>query len=269
MAAIDIPALAGRIAAIAKTYDDAAPEVAVDAKFNAFIISLRAVTIELIRHQRSYWKGLRIVDADEFAKCVTTKKELGAGAFGAVYEMPVKACFRVPASVKRVAVKIEHIKPGYDPYQEPEQVKTGVAVAKKAHALGIAPALYDAFIVFDTDDIKIVKVYEIIKGVSWDKKEWKPAAKAKANAELQQVVTKMNRAGIIHHDLHPGNVMVTPKGLQIIDFDRANFVKDEEQGHLYSFNSSFLPLWMPHGIASDKGIKYIYHKLVAEGTIRH
>jgi predicted Ser/Thr protein kinase len=225
--------------------------------------------MELIRHQRSYWKGLRVVEADVFAKCVTTKKELGAGEFGAVFEMPVKACFKVPASVKRVAVKIERIKPGYDPYQEPEQIKTGIAVAKKAHALGIAPALYDAFIVFDTDDIKIVKVYEIIKGVSWADKAWKPAAKANANAELQRAVTKMNRAGIIHHDLHPGNVMVTSKGLQIIDFDRANFVETEERGWLSSFNSSFPPVWMPRGIASDKGIKYIYHKLVAEGTIRH
>ena len=269
MAAIDMPALASRIAAIAKTYDDTAPAVEVDTLFEGFEFPLRVVTMKLIRHQRSYWKGLRVVEADEFAKCVTTKKELGAGAFGAVYEMPVKACFRVPASVKRVAVKIERIKPGYAQYQEPAQVKTGVAVAKKAHALGIAPALYDAFIVFDTDDIKIVKVYEIIKGVSWDKKEWKPAAKAKANAELQQAVTKMNRAGIIHHDLHPGNVMVTPKGVQIIDFDRANFVKDEEQGQLSSFNSSFPSMWMPHGIASEKGIKYIYHKLMAEGTIRH
>ena len=185
------------------------------------------------------------------------------------YVVTIDVCQGPENFITTSTVKFSCNKPGYDTFQEPAQVKTGVAVAKKAHALGIAPALYDAFIVFDTDDIKIVKVYEIIKGVPWADKAWKPAAKTKANAELQQTVTKMNRAGIIHHDLHPGNVMVTPKGLQIIDFDRANFAKDEEQGYLPSFNSSFPSMWMPRGIASEKGIKYIYHKLVTEGTIRH
>jgi predicted Ser/Thr protein kinase len=268
MAAIDIPALAVRIAAIAETYDDTAPEVEVDNRYEGFVDTLRGVTMDMIRHQRNYWKGLRVVEADEFAKCVTKKKQLGAGAYGAVFDMPVKACFRVPASVKRVAVKIEVVRSGYSRNQEPARVKGAIAVAKKAHSLGIAPAIYDAFIVFDTDGIKIVKVYEVLKGVEWSSKVWKPTEKEKANAELQQAVAKMNRAGIIHHDLHPGNVMVTTKGVRIIDFDFANFVKDEEQGQLHSFNSSFPSPWMPHGIASDKGIKYIYHKLVEEGTIR-
>jgi predicted Ser/Thr protein kinase len=266
MAAINVPALSARIAAIAETYDETAPEVKVDQYFSHYQNMLEKLTMTILRHQESYWKGIRQMDAATFATCVSTKKKLGAGSFGSVFEMPVKACLKVPAGVKRVAVKVETLQTDYDRYQTPQQVKRAIAVSKKAHAIGVAPALYDVFIVFDTDGVKVVKVYEVVKGVSWDNKEWKGTQKQKAIAELKEMVHRMNKAGIIHHDLHPGNVMVTTKGVVIIDFDRANFVETEEENLSY-FNSSISRPWVPPGVASDKGLKYIYHKLGEEGTI--
>jgi tRNA A-37 threonylcarbamoyl transferase component Bud32 len=78
----------------------------------------------------------------------------------------------------------------------------------------------------------------------------------------------MNNAGILHHDLHDGNVMVTSDGtVYIIDFDRARFVKNEESSRLGLFNASLDNNWEPKGIASKSAADFFYNYLLNEGSI--
>lgn len=85
--------------------------------------------------------------------------------------------------------------------------------------------------------------------------------------QLDKLIHKMNKAGIIHHDLHAGNVMVSKAGrVYIVDFDLAKLVENEESDRLNGFTGT--NSWGPKGIASEKGIQYIYTKLMETGAIK-
>jgi tRNA A-37 threonylcarbamoyl transferase component Bud32 len=112
-----------------------------------------------------------------------------------------------------------------------------------------------------------VKLFEIIRGKSWNSTEWKtPAAKLKALAQLDKHIHTMNKAGIIHQDLHGDNVMVTPSGrVYIIDYELASYSKDAEAGRLEAFNDS---VWETRTFERDKYIKYVFQTLLDEGSLR-
>jgi serine/threonine protein kinase len=171
--------------------------------------------------------------------------------------------------VKQVAVKIETVRPYWQLNQTPAKVREVFAIAKKAAALHIGPDMYDVFIVMGDDGVvKIVKVSEVVDGTSWENTVWKsPAAKAIAIKKLADCVQKMNKGGILHHDIHSGNIMVTKKGeIIMIDYDLASFAKDEEQAALGRFNSSY-STYSPRGILSQEGIQFLFQELVKDGTI--
>jgi predicted Ser/Thr protein kinase len=150
-------------------------------------------------------------------------------------------------------------------------VKEVEKIAKKAAKLKIGPELYDLFVTENEEQqVVIVKIFELINGKTWSATEWKSlAAKQKSVKHLEEIIHTMNKAGIIHHDLHSDNVMIHKSGkLYIIDYDRASIVDTEEKGRLSAFNNTIPNEWAMTGAMSDNGLFYIYTKLVEEGTIR-
>jgi predicted Ser/Thr protein kinase len=275
--AIDIPRLTERIQIISKTFvpkgsEDDEPE---DAMFNVFRGLLSGLILNTMVSDPTYWTkaGVRVEDAAVFEACgkrlMENSKVLGEGYYGKVYNAPANAsCFKkVPKDLKRVGVKVEKLKSEYDKNQTPERLVEVVKIAQKAAELEIGPALYDAFVVIDAGGTKIVKVFEIIDGKSWQDIRWiSPKAKAAAIAQLDKHIHTMNKAGIIHHDLHSGNVMVGKNGrVYIIDYDLARRASMNEAGEIGTFSGQ--RAWEPRGIASSEGVRYIYNKLVEEGSI--
>ena len=283
---IDIPTLYKRIEELSKTYVkpdtpsapsfDAPPEDET-VKNIKNLIRYIARTVQL--QDPAIWKkyDIEFMGRNAFEQCYTriskkkSTKPLGSGYFGSVYDVVSDPCIKhVPKHVKHVAIKIEPIKSLYDNSQEPERIGEIFQIYKKAFKLGICPELYNIFVTKDANgSIQIIKVFEIVKGTTWNGTNWSNGLdKQKAIEQLQSKIQKMNKAGILHHDLHDGNVMVTPEGdVYIIDFDRAKFVKNEEKNRMEIFNDSIDYSWEPKGIASRDGVDFLYNELLKEGSI--
>jgi predicted Ser/Thr protein kinase len=276
MAAINIPVLIKRVKELIPAYvPPDSFELPADDSHKSIREALSAIVFNSIISMKSYWTdaGLRIEDAKEFQHCIDSAKQtqLGSGAFGTVIKMPTRPCLsrRIPKGVKQVAIKIERLRSFWEYNQTPAKVREVFAIAKKAAALHIGPEMYDVFIVIGDDGIiKIVKVLEVVEGKAWENVVWKsPTAKAAAVKKLAECVRKMNKAGILHHDLHSANIMVTKKGeIMIIDYDLATFAKDEEQAAIGRINDSY-STYTPRGILSQEGINFLFQELVKDGTI--
>ena len=283
-AAFDIPKLRERVKAIAATYKESDKEAAEsDSALEESNIyqSIRGILRNLVLNVQAtdpnYWKrvGLRMVDPAMFAICLDEGKKnskvLGQGFYGRVLNVPAAKCFdQIPAGVKHFGLKMELMKWDFDRNQLPEQIKMGTEIAKKAGKLGIGPDFYDVFITTDSEgSVVIIKAFEIIDGESWMKKEWTDKERAAALVKLDKSISIMNKAGIIHHDLHPGNVMVAKTGeVYIIDYDLAKFAATEEHSRLSGFDETGPNPWEPTGVASNKGVLYVYKTLLKEGTIK-
>lgn len=274
---VDIPALSDRIREIVKTYKKSnEPKKRGDQDLVRGLV--RDLIVRAITDEKSYWEavGLRMLSYNEFAKChekvSKNAKVLGEGAFGKFISVSADPCIKgLPKGLERVGIKMEYIKEYYSPSQSAGGVSNAAKIARKAATLEIGPQLYDIFIAKDAKGrVMIVKVSEIIDGKTWADTEWEsPEKKHAAAKQLQESVNKMNEAGIIHHDLHSGNVMVSNSGkVYIIDYDLAKFVQDEEQGQLYNFNNTFESNYNPPGPTSDDGVQYVYDKLIEEGSIK-
>jgi serine/threonine protein kinase len=276
MSAIDVPRLIKRVEELVPKYVPSdVPEEMVNDAYTMFKEVLRTFVYNSIIVKKSYWEraGLRVEDAKEFQTCMESAKQisLGQGSYGSVVKMPARPCLsrNIPRGVKQVAVKTELMRPQYEFAQTPDRVRNAFVIGKKAASLHLSPQMYDAFIVIGDDGVvKIVKVQEVIEGQSWMNVVWKtPAAKQTAVKKLADCVRKMNRAGIVHRDLHSANVMVTKKGeIYIIDFDSAVLAEEAEQKSLGQFNISYAD-YAPKGILSDGGINFLFHELVKDGTI--
>ena len=280
-APVDIPALLERMRVIAKTYDPSVPfELREDLKtifinFETFISGMLQTAIST---QASFWKegGIRMVDSSTVIACMKSleaqTKPLGSGFFGSVFDVPVSRCLsditkNIPSGVKRVGIKIEALKQSFE-NQSPARVLEVFEIAKKAAKLDIGPAIYDVFVtLWDDGTVRIIKIFEIIRGTSWESTQWTSTkAKAKALRELDAHIHTMNKAGILHHDLHSGNVMVSKTGrVYIIDFDLATFSKDEEASTMYRFNDSYS---LSKGILSEEGTAFMFQALMDEGSLR-
>jgi len=280
MAFLDIPNLTEKIKKHVLTYKNSGSKFNEDGDddlFNSLRPFLSNIVYNISTQSPTYWSagGIRMESPDEFEECMVKIKknavQLGKGAFGAVYNVPVNTCLKhIPKKVKHVGVKIEALKSDYNPSQTPKRLQEVVEIAKKAGELGIGPKFYDCFVTIKDGAVKIIKSFEIINGKSWENTEWKSAEeKASAVDKLNDAIHKMNEAGIIHHDLHSGNVMVDTKGkIYIIDYDMAKFAENEEGNTIYEFNNTKNNPWTPPGALSDKGLKYIYNKLIEDGTIK-
>lgn len=278
-APVDIPKLAVRIQEISKGFKNNTSvnfNVSQEPLFRTMQPFIRAIVIKNQTSNSEYWEsaGIRMEDPETFKACLEKVKErtklLGQGYYGKVFNVPTEKCIKyVPKGVKHVGVKVESIKPDGDENQAPDRLKEVTMIAKKAGDLQIGPKMYDSFVTIGDDGlVQIIKVFEIVDGTSWANTDWKTEKDKKAALEqLDKHIHKMNKAGIIHHDLHAGNVMVTKDGkVYIIDFDLAKRVENEESERLNGFTG--INSWGPKGVASNKGIQYIYKKLVEEGSIK-
>lgn len=277
---VNIPKLAARIKAISKGFNNNAPatnfNVAQEPLFRSMRPFIRAVALTTQTADPAYWKsaGIRMEDPADFKACLERVKDktkvLGQGYYGKVFNVPVDKCIKhVPSGVKRIGVKVESIKPDVDENQTPDRLREVTMIAKKAGDLQIGPKMYDSFVTVGDDGlVQIIKVFEIIDGTSWMNTEWKSEkAKKTALEQVDKLIHKMNKAGIIHHDLHSGNVMVSKTGkIYIIDFDLAKLVENEESERIAGFTG--LNGWGPKGVLSDKGMQYIYTRLIEEGAIK-
>lgn len=283
-ALLDIPKLLDRVKEISKTYK---PPKIVDPKeineqvFDPIFISLKENIRSLIRINQisdaKYWKsaGIRVETQAAFEECMDhvkkTTKLLGEGFYGKVYKVPASPCFKnVPKGVKHIGVKVELMKPGGDNNQTPERLKIVTKIGKRAGDLKIGPKMYDAFVTIgENGNVQIIKLFEIIDGKPWAEVQWKtPKMQQAALDKLDGLIHKMNKAGIIHHDLHTNNVMVGTNGsVYIIDFDLATLIANEEEGRIGMFETPVRWSWQETGILSDHSIKYIFDKLVEEGSI--
>ena len=277
---LDLPALSTRINQIAKTYASDTPVVPLtesDKLFDSLQPIIRKILYESAIKDSNYWKkeGVRVESAANFAQCLNTVKErmtaVGSGAFGTMYDVPVAACMKnLPRGVKHVGIKIEKISGIFESHQTPQRVKEVAKIAKKAAKLKIGPEFYDMFVTENEHhQAVIIKIFELINGKTWENTEWSsPEKKHKAAERLKEAIHTMNKAGILHHDLHPGNVMIHKSGkVYIIDYDRATIADNAELNTLPYFNDSIPYEWSMKGAMSDNGILYIYTKLVEEGTI--
>jgi RIO-like serine/threonine protein kinase len=243
---------------------------------------LKGIISELIfKHVTSksgYWEstGIKMHTEDSFMKCkakyAKLGKIIGQGAFGIMMNVPSPTCLpTIPKNVPHVAMKFETLQIPYDRFQSPEQVAEAYEISKRAAELGIGPKIYDSFVTLnDSGYAQIVKVFELLEGASWVDTEWKSdEEKKKALTELRSKIKTMNEAGIIHHDLHGGNIMVTSKGdIYIVDFDRANFVNREEINTIRWLNDSVPNPDLPSDpLLQDKVTDFIYNTLYKEGSI--
>ena len=223
--------------------------------------------------QKSYWSkyGIRMENSPEFLKCkadvAKKSKPIGQGAYGAVFSAPALSCMDLPKGVKRVAIKFENLRTGWDigDNQSPQKVKEATVIANMAANLGIGPKLYDTFVTLDKGSVVIIRIYELLDGKSWMDTTWTPAKKAAAVKILKQKVRKMNAAGIIHNDLHTSNVMVTKSNdVFIIDFDRSKLAKTAETGNaLFRFNASLVTT----DLVPDELVNFVYDGLIANGSL--
>jgi len=282
---LDYPRLVDRIKAIlseVKDFDSmpAAPEEDEQNDLMRYLnLTVSHIIFTISVGLKSYWSKGGIRFEENSSECITKLRahstEIGKGAFGTVYKVKHLSgdpCLKnVPKSVKYVAMKMETVNTSFDGYQTPERLKIVQKIMLRAGKLGIGPTLYDMFVTLDnsTGNIFIVKVMEVIEGVSWSKKIWKTdSEKKKAVHLLQKLIQTMNEGGIIHHDLHVGNVLVSKSGdISIIDFDRATLSAREENLRLYAFNDTIPAAWLPIGVLSRNTSKYVMDMLIQEGSI--
>ena len=236
----------------------------------------------ILKHVTSksgYWEsaGIQMHTEDSFMKCkakyAKLGKVIGQGAFGIMMNVPSPICLpTIPKNVPHVAMKFETLQIPYDRFQSPEQVAEAYEISKRAAELGVGPKIYDSFVTLnDSGYAQIVKVFELLEGTSWIDTEWQSDKdKKKALTTLRSKIKTMNEAGIIHHDLHGGNIMVTKKGdVYIVDFDRANFVNREEVNTIRWLNNSVPNPDLPSDpLLQDKVTDFIYNTLYKEGSIQ-
>lgn len=237
---MDLPKLKKYVTLFLKKYKPSKQQPVNEELFEQMQNVIYSMIKEIIIEDINYWKpsGIRI-ESDDYYKCEQQLNpiKIGNGAFGTVYKVNVKPCMKhIPSGVKVVAVKKEKI--DYSKFYTPKHLKNVIDITNKAHELGIGPKLYDVFILKGPNFLSLIKVYEYIDGRPWGNfksdKEMNHSV-----VQLKHHIHTMNKAGIIHHDLHTGNVMLSNNKVYIIDFDRANFYDTEEEDDIYRFEQNF------------------------------
>jgi len=231
---------------------------------------IEKIIVKQSLYDKVYWNKYNIVldessQIKKIIKSIESKKVKGKGAYGSVYKVKSNLFINKKFDTDTVAVKIEKINFNYFNI---DKLINSTKIAKYASKIKIGPKLYDTFVMIDNDsDIKIIKIYEYIDGVTFNNKKWKSEnEKEEMFDKLRKIIRKMNKAGIIHHDIHKGNIMITKSNkIYIIDFDNSKFINNDEQRYVnymnnnYSYNDSY--------IISKKLINFVYNNCINDGII--
>lgn len=143
---------------------------------------------------------------------------LGQGGMGAVYRA-------VDADGHVVALKLLHPHLGADP-QARERLRREVANLQRVRHPAVARVL-DA----EIESTEAFLVTELVEGVDLGEDvrlrgPLHPEELADLADRLREAVVEIHRAGVLHRDLSPGNVMVTSRGPVLIDFGIAQAADD-------------------------------------------
>jgi len=270
---MDIPKLEKRILEIAKTYKgQASADKERHELSNIITPIISGILKSSFIKDPQYWKkgGIRVEDNDAYNKCLEKvkldTKSLGVGYYGEVFDVPADSCIKnIPKGVKHVAMKVETLKDYLDINQTPLRIHETIEISKAMNKMKIGPAIYDVFVLIDKSVVKIIKVYELIEGTPWKDMKWTKAERHKAMDKLLKLIQKMNKAGIIHGDLHAANVMVGKSGIYIIDYDLARYSENYEDKRIGMFND---PVRWEDEVVSNNEVLYVYDKLVKDGNIK-
>jgi tRNA A-37 threonylcarbamoyl transferase component Bud32 len=244
MPVLDLNALNDRITEILKMpLDDVVvPETLSETQET--LVKLIGVAVSLQKIQKL--TNIRVEYGEGLEGCICShpKKEvaLGSGAYGTVYSVHASPCLNIPKGIGKVAVKKEKIDLYWNDTDLARTIPIRRKIYDKAHALGLGPRVYDMYVCVGAGNtVNIVTVMDLVPGKTWASMNWPDfGERDKAVAKIMAAVGRLNKHGIIHHDLHGGNIMVTvtKKGVmtdfKFIDFDRARFVQDEEAPYIKS-----------------------------------
>jgi len=210
--------------------------------------------------------GFRLETDKDIIKCIYSiekkSKVQGKGGFGTVYDVKIPFCLKnIPKHLKRVAIKIENIRPVSFNIK---QLSKGIDITKYISKKKIAPELYDSFFIINKKkEVKLIKIFEFIDGVSFKYKKWKTEfEKKEAMEEIKRIVKIINKVGIIHSDLHNDNVLITKDNkIYIIDFDLSKWIKN--------YNTNISEWWLgkkksyfTNKTISTNMINYMYNECV-------
>lgn len=159
---------------------------------------------------------------------------LGEGAFGAVFGFEHLPCRHLPQEAP-IAVKVELLDgaaAGGGRGPAAADVVAALHNARRAGEAGVAPRLFGAYVCVHRDGrAALLTLMEAVQGEPL--REWLASRRPlgqelRVRALLQRAVGRLNRAGILHGDLHAGNVMVLPGGaasevraVKLVDFGQS------------------------------------------------
>ena len=155
----------------------------------------------------------------------TKLKKLGQGFFGRVYQVS-----------DTVAAKIIAMGTSYRrkrPLVQRKKFDAEVAMATRMGKLGVGPEVIDHYACCRGDGkCNGVILMRRVQGTTLAEALEKATAKQKEQIrqKLEKKIEAMHAAGVVHNDLHSGNVMVTPgRDVFLVDFGFARDVHDEKR----------------------------------------
>jgi tRNA A-37 threonylcarbamoyl transferase component Bud32 len=176
-------------------------------------------------------KKVNLIHANNFNKCFKNYykiKLLGEGDKGKVYltEIYNKNHLRFK-SQKKYAIKVQRIEISKlkDLYQE-------ISILKKLSNLQIAPKFYDYWICFNNNNYYLFIVMDYLKYGTLN--NWIESGHIITYDDIKKIdfkLNKMHKAGILHNDLHFGNIIIDFKNnntdFYFIDFGLSKNLKKQ------------------------------------------
>jgi serine/threonine protein kinase len=164
-------------------------------------------------------------------------EELSHGADGYVYKLPDGTVAKLgdilhheqipsTAPLCQVAIGLRPTLP--NPHME--RAKLEIRMATAAGKLGVSPKVRDSFFCCSPMKCYYVIILERVDGPILHK--WLASA-AQADKEamykkIDSLLDKLHQAGIVHNDLHQGNIIIDKSGNPlIVDFSRSTFWKEQ------------------------------------------
>lgn len=168
--------------------------------------------------------------------------------------------FEIPSSIKTLSVKIEE-------RIDLNNMKRYKSIIETLKPYGITPTLYKMFLYEDkeTNQIKMVKIFEFIDGETFEKKKWKSnIEKKKCMDKLDIHLNLLHKLQIIHKDLWLGSILITHQNkLFLTDFDLSMTFEQNINSKISYINNKYESL-----VFFDKNLLYyIYNQLKKENAI--